>query len=300
MDFKVAGTRDGITAVQADFKIHGLTLAQVEEIVDRALTARSRSSASSTRRSTSRARSSRATRRACTASRSRVAKIGVVIGPGGKMVRSIIEETKCRVDVEDDGSVFVGSTNEENARKAIAIIEGLTEEAEIGKIYTGRVTRTVDFGAFVEIMPGKEGLVRIGELADYRVPTVEDVVNVGDEIEVMVTEIDNIGRINLSHRAVLEGVSPEDDLPPDGEIPSPMTRRTSTMLSPGMRSQGPRPMGPRGGQGGGGFNRGGRGRGGGGGGGGRGPGGGQGGNGPRPRPQRPRCPSGVGVKARPA
>jgi polyribonucleotide nucleotidyltransferase len=208
-------------------------------------------------------------------------------------VRSIIEETKCTVDVEDDGSVFVGSTNEENAKRAIAIIQGLTAEAEVGKIYNGRVTRTVDFGAFVEIMPGKEGLVRIGELSDHRVPTVEDVVNVGDELEVMVLEIDNMGRINLSHRAVLEGTSPEDDLPPDGEIPSPMTRRTSTMLSPGMRSQGPRPMGPRGGGGGGGgFNRGGRGRGGGGGGGGgRGPGGGQGGpNGPRPRPQRPPMP----------
>ena len=137
-------------------------------------------------------------------------KIGAVIGPGGKMVRSIIEETKCTVDVEDDGSVFVGSTNEENARKAIAIIEGLTSEAVIGQIYTGRVTRTVDFGAFVEIMPGKEGLVRIGELADYRVPSVEDVVQVGDEIKVMVMEIDNLGRINLSRRAVLEGTSPED------------------------------------------------------------------------------------------
>jgi polyribonucleotide nucleotidyltransferase len=150
-------------------------------------------------------------------------KIGVVIGPGGKMVRTIIEETKCTVDVEDDGSVFIGSSNEENARKAIAMIEGLTREAVIGQIYTGRVTRTVDFGAFVEIMPGKEGLVRIGELADYRVPSVEDVVKVGDEIMVMVMEIDNLGRINLSRRAVLEGqagVEPEEEL--EGEIPSPL------------------------------------------------------------------------------
>src|SRR5215467_6594733 len=117
------------------------------------------------------------------------------------------------------------------------MIEGLTREAVIGQIYTGRVTRTVDFGAFVEIMPGKEGLVRIGELADYRVPTVEDVVSVGDEIQVMVMEIDNLGRINLSRRALLEGYTPEDDTPP-GEIPSPMTRRTSSMLTP-MRSQQP-------------------------------------------------------------
>jgi polyribonucleotide nucleotidyltransferase len=180
------------------------------------------------------------------------------------------------VDVEDDGSVYVGSTNEENARKAIAIIEGLTQEAVVGQKYTGRVTRTVDFGAFVEIMPGKEGLVRIGELADYRVPSVEEVVSVGDEIQVMVTEIDNLGRINLSRRAVLEGASPEDFAGEEqqGDIPSPMTRRTST-LAP-ARLQQPRP--PR--QDGGGFNRGG-GRGGGGGGG-RGGGGGGGGRGGRP------------------
>ena len=177
------------------------------------------------------------------------------------MIRTIIEETKCSVDVEDDGSIFIGSSNEENAQKAIAIIEGLTKEATIGQTYTGRVTRTVDFGAFVEIMPGKEGLVRIGELADYRVPTVEDVVKVGDEITVMVTEIDNLGRINLSRRAVLEGATPEDlEGPEPGEIPSPMTRRTSTL------SQMPRPQRPPMRQGGGGEGGGYRGGGGGGGG----------------------------------
>src|SRR3990172_739929 len=142
-------------------------------------------------------------------------KIGVVIGPGGKMVRSIIEETKCTVDVQDDGSIFIGSANEESAQKAIAIIEGLSQDVQIGQIYTGRVTRTVDFGAFVEILPGKEGLVRIGELADYRVPSVEDVVQVGDEIMVMVSEIDRQGRINLSRRAVLEG-STGGSRPPAG------------------------------------------------------------------------------------
>jgi polyribonucleotide nucleotidyltransferase len=180
--------------------------------------------------------------------------------------------------VEDDGSIFVGSTNEENARRAISIIEGLTREAVVGQVYTGRVTRTVDFGAFVEIMPGKEGLVRISELADYRVPSVEEVVKVGDEIMVMVTEIDNLGRINLSRRAVLEGSGPDEQEEQPGEIPSPLTRRTST-LSP-LRSP-PRPMRQdgQGGQGGG-FNRGRRPR--------R-PGGGGGPNGPRPpRPMGPR------------
>ncbi|MPZ49164.1 MAG: polyribonucleotide nucleotidyltransferase [Dehalococcoidia bacterium] len=250
MDFKVAGTEGGITAVQADFKIHGLTMPQIEEIVGRARTARLvilgklNEAISVPRKELS--------RYAPRMYRIQIPreKIGVVIGPGGKMVRSIIEETKCTVDVEDDGSIFVGSTNEENARRAIAIIEGLTREAVVGQTYTGRVTRTVDFGAFVEIMPGKEGLVRIGELADYHVPSVEDVVKVGDEITVMVLEIDNLGRINLSRRAILEGTTPEDlDEEHPGEIPSPMTRRTST-LTP-MRSPRP-PM--QGGQGG--FRRG--------------------------------------------
>jgi polyribonucleotide nucleotidyltransferase len=283
MDFKVAGTKDGINAVQADFKIHGLTLAQIEEIVERARTARLfilgklQETIDAPRKELS--------RYAPRVYRIQIPreKIGAVIGPGGKMIRTIIEETSCTVDVEDDGSVFVGSTNEENAQRAIAIIQGLTAEAQIGQRYTGRVTRTVDFGAFVEILPGKEGLVRIGELADYRVPTVEDVVQVGDEIEVMVLEIDNLGRINLSRRAILEGMTAEDiedDIPPEG-IPSPLTRRTST-LAPIPRAARP-PMRQGGGGGGGdGFNR--RRRGGGGGGG-R-PGGGGGSNGGRPRPPR--------------
>jgi polyribonucleotide nucleotidyltransferase len=209
-------------------------------------------------------------------------KIGVIIGPGGKMVRSIIEETKCTVDVEDDGSVYIGSMNEENARKAIAIIEGLTQEAVVGQKYVGRVTRTVDFGAFVEIMPGKEGLVRIGELADYRVPSVEDVVSVGDEIEVMVLEIDNLGRINLSRRAVLDGTGPEE-LEAPGEIPSPLTRRSSMLTTMRPPQRAPRPGGGDSG----GFRRGGRGGGRGGRGGGGGANGGGGGRRPPPRPSQP-------------
>ena len=290
MDFKVAGTEKGINAVQADFKIHGLTLDQIDEIVARARTARMfilgklKETLDEPRTEMS--------RYAPRMYRIQIPreKIGAVIGPGGKMIRTIIEETSCSVDVEDDGSVFIGSTNEENAQRAIAIIQGLTAEAQVGQRYTGRVTRTVDFGAFVEILPGKEGLVRIGELADYRVPTVEDVVQVGDEIEVMVLEIDNLGRINLSRRAILEGLTAEeleDDIP-EGGIPSPMTRRTSTLAPiprsarPPMRQGGGGGNGG-GGPGGGGFNR--RRRGGSGGGGGR-PGGGGGANGGRPRPPR--------------
>jgi polyribonucleotide nucleotidyltransferase len=284
MDFKVAGTERGITAIQADFKIKGLAIDLVREIIGRAREARLvilgklNETISAPRKELS--------RYAPRMYRIQIppSKIGVVIGPGGKTVRSIIDETKCTIDVQDDGSVYVGSSNEESARKAIAIIEGLTMEAQIGQIYTGRVTRTVDFGAFVEIMPGKEGLVRIGELADYRVPTVEDVVKVGDEIMVMVMEIDNLGRINLSRRAVLEGSQPEEEEEtPEGEIPSPMTRRAST-LAP-MRSMPPPRNGGRPGGGQGAGYRGGGGAGGGGarsgGGRGRGGPGGPGGGGSR-------------------
>ncbi len=285
MDFKVAGTDHGITAIQADFKIKGVALPLIAEILERARTARLhilgkiKEVISEPRKELS--------RYAPRMYRIQIPreKIGVVIGPGGKMVRSIIDETKCTVDVQDDGSIFIGSANEENARKAISMIEGLTQEAQIGQVYTGRVTRTVDFGAFVEIMPGREGLVRISELADYRVPSVEDVVQVGDEIMVQVIEIDNLGRINLSRRAVLEGAAEAEEHP--GEIPSPMTRRTS-MLAPMRSPRPPRPDGRPGGGGGGGpggFNR--R-RGGGGGGGGRGRPPGPGLNGPRPRPPLPR------------
>ena len=135
-----------------------------------------------------------------------------MIGPGGKTIRAIIEETKASIDIEDDGSVYIGSSDGEGARRAIAIVEGLTKEVEIGQIYTGKVTRIMPFGAFVEILPNKEGLVHISELADYRVPSVEDVVQLGDEIMVMVTEIDHMGRINLSRKAVLEG-APADGAP---------------------------------------------------------------------------------------
>jgi polyribonucleotide nucleotidyltransferase len=132
-------------------------------------------------------------------------KIGTVIGPGGRIIRSIIEETGASIDIEDDGSVYIGATNEESARRAIDIIEGMTKDVEVGQVYTGKVTRLMNFGAFVEIAPGKEGLVHISELADFRVPSVEEAVQPGDEVMVMVTEIDSMGRVNLSRRAVLAG-----------------------------------------------------------------------------------------------
>jgi polyribonucleotide nucleotidyltransferase len=131
-------------------------------------------------------------------------KIREIIGKGGSMIRKIQEETGTEINVEDDGSVEVAAVNGDNARKAIQWIESLTREVEVGALYLGKVTRIMGFGAFVEIMPGKEGLVRIGELADYHVPSVEDVVSVGDEVMVVVIEIDRQGRINLSRKAAMQ------------------------------------------------------------------------------------------------
>jgi polyribonucleotide nucleotidyltransferase len=143
-------------------------------------------------------------------------KIGTVIGPGGKMIRSIVEQTKSKIDIEDDGTVLISSNDEESARKAIKIIEDLTKEVEVGAVYTGKVTRLMDFGAFVEVLPGKEGLVHISELADHRVASVEDEVKVGDEVMVKVIEIDRMGRVNLSRRAVFQ-----DEAGGEGPRPSP-------------------------------------------------------------------------------
>jgi polyribonucleotide nucleotidyltransferase len=141
-------------------------------------------------------------------------KIGTVIGPGGKMIRSIIDEPKRTIDIDDSGTVGIGSGDEKSARRAIEIIEGLTKEVEVGAIYTGKVSRILNFGAMVEILPGKEGLVHISELADYRVAKVEDVVKVGDELTVKVIDIDHMGRINLSRRAMFEKPGEERERAP--------------------------------------------------------------------------------------
>ncbi|MPZ22225.1 MAG: S1 RNA-binding domain-containing protein [Dehalococcoidia bacterium] len=207
MDFKVAGTAEGVTAVQMDIKITGLTFEVLDQALQQARDARlfilgkmqETIAEARTEMSPYAPRMYRI--------QVPVEKIGMVIGPGGKMIRSITEETKATVDIEDDGSVFIGASNEESARRAIEIIEGLTKEAEIGAIYNARVTRLMNFGVFVEYLPNKEGMIHISELADYRVPSVEDVVQVGDEVMAMVTEVDQMGRVNLSRRAVLEGAT---------------------------------------------------------------------------------------------
>ena len=210
MDFKVAGTQAGITALQMDIKVKGITFEIMEVALAQAREAREfiLSKMLETIPSVRPELSPYAPRMY----RISIAqdKIGAVIGPGGRMIRSIIEETGCSIDIEDDGTVFVGSPNEEQARKAIAIIEGLTKDVELGEIYTGKVTRLTSFGAFVEVLPGKEGLVRLPDLAEEPVRRPEDVVNMGDEVMVMVIEVDDLGRVNLSRRAVLEGMTLEE------------------------------------------------------------------------------------------
>jgi polyribonucleotide nucleotidyltransferase len=131
-------------------------------------------------------------------------KIGAIIGPGGSVIRGMIEEFGVTIDVQDDGTVVVGSPDRENAEKAEAAINALTKDVEVGDKYTGRVVRIMPFGAFVQILPGKDGMVHISELAQHRVPDVESVVNIGDELEVMVLNVDAMGKISLSHRALLE------------------------------------------------------------------------------------------------
>ncbi len=207
MDFKVAGTSRGITALQLDIKLKGINLEILTEAIKQAREAHFEIldmlgqviSASRPELSPYAPRMYKVT--------IDPSKIGALIGPGGKTIRSIIEETKTTIDVENDGTVIIGSPSKEAANRAIERIESLTRDVEVGGIYTGKVTRLSSFGAFVEILPGKEGLVHISELADYHVPRVEDVVKVGDEIMVKVVEIDHLGRVNLSRRAVFADLS---------------------------------------------------------------------------------------------
>jgi len=204
MDFKVTGTTAGITALQMDIKVQGINeqiirtglekahaarLFILNKMLEVLPAARTEMSAYAPRIITIKINPE---------------KIRDIIGKGGATIRKIQEDTGTEINVEDDGTVEIAAVNADNSRAAIQMIEGLTREVEVGGLYLGKVTRIMTFGCFVEILPGKEGLVRIGELADYHVPTVEDVVSVGDEIMVVVTEIDRQGRVNLSRKAAMQ------------------------------------------------------------------------------------------------
>jgi len=202
MDLKIAGTRQGITGVQMDLKVSGLSFKTVQEVVNRATEARLKildimeAVLDKPRPDISKY-----------APRMAIffipkEKIGEVIGPGGKNIRKILEATGTEIDIEDDGKVHVSGTDPEMVEKAAAWVKSMVEEVEVGKIYEGTVTRIMNFGAFVEVLPGQEGLVHISELALDRVRRVEDVVKIGDRVKVKVTELDDQGRINLSKRLV--------------------------------------------------------------------------------------------------
>ena len=212
MDFKVAGTTEGITAIQLDIKVKSIGYDVIYDALRQAKEARAviLENIHETIPSYRTELSQYAPR--MESIQIAVDKIGTVIGPGGKTIRGIVEETGATVDIQDDGTIIIGSSEGSASDKAIQMIRDLTREVEIGEIYTGKVVRTTDFGAFVELLPGKDGMVHISELANYRVPSVEDEVNVGDDITVMVIEVDSTGRVRLSRRALLDGEDGEDAL----------------------------------------------------------------------------------------
>ena len=219
MDFKVAGTKKGITAIQMDLKVHGLTPAIIKEAFEKTYKARCyildevmAPCIAEPRKELSKYAPK------LLSTKIDVDKIGDVIGKQGKVIQKICAECNCKIDVEEDGTVYITAIDIDDANRALDIVNTIANDPEIGAIYKGVVTRLMSFGAFVEIAPGKEGLVHISKLDVKRVEKVEDCVNVGDEVIVKVTEIDDQGRLNLSRRDALievEGLVPENDISDD-------------------------------------------------------------------------------------
>jgi polyribonucleotide nucleotidyltransferase len=208
MDFKVAGTSTGITALQMDIKVGGITTEVMTKALDQARRGRMHILQKMAEAlPSSRTDISMFAPRIITI-RIPVDKIRDVIGPGGKMIRSIIERTNVKIDVEDDGRVNVASSDGESAQKAIAIIRELTATPELNKTYLGKVQRITDFGAFVEIMPGTDGLLHVSEIANHRVKDVRDELKEGEQLMVKVINIDPSGKIRLSRKALLQNEEP--------------------------------------------------------------------------------------------
>jgi len=251
MDFKVAGTRDGVTALQMDLKIKGVSWAVMGEALEQAHAARMTimDVMLATIPEPRRALSPNAPRLLTV--KIETEKIGAVIGPGGKTVRGLQEQHGVTIEVQQDGTVFISSVNGAAADKVAEIITGMTEDAVIGRIYTGKVTRIEPYGVFVEFLPGRDGLVHISQLSDRRIERIEDEISMGDELMVMVTDIAE-GKVRLSRKAVLEDLTPEE------------AREQDRRPSGGGRSGGGDRGGDRRGGGGGGGYRGGSGGGGGG------------------------------------
>jgi polyribonucleotide nucleotidyltransferase len=210
MDFKVAGTAQGITALQMDIKISGLSTEIMKQALEQALQARIYILGKITETIPAPRPELKPHVPRITTVKIPADKIGAIIGPGGKNIRALQEETGTKIDIQEDGTVYIASTNSEGAALASQRIEAITETPQLGHIYTGKVVRIADFGAFVEILPGTDGMVHISQLDSERVERVEDVVKMGDEITVMVTGIDPMGKIRLSRQAVLEGWTVEE------------------------------------------------------------------------------------------
>ncbi|MDQ7819931.1 MAG: polyribonucleotide nucleotidyltransferase [Armatimonadota bacterium] len=251
MDFKVAGTRLGVTALQMDIKVSGLTRDILARALEQARQARlyildEMAKVIAEPRPTLSPYAPRIITIEISPD-----KIREVIGPGGKVINKITAETGVKIDIEQDGRVLIASTDEAAARRAIEMIQAIVRDVKVGEMYLGKVTRLMNFGAFVEVLPGKEGLVHISELSDGRVSRVEDVVKVGDELLVKVKEIDSQGRINLTRR----GVTPPGEGAPAGTVPAgtaaapapsgPEQRRPAGPGGRrGRRRRRPRPGGP--------------------------------------------------------
>ena len=207
MDFKVAGSRDGVTALQMDMKVKGIDLEILTRALEQARDARLQIMDVMTE-------CIEAPREQMSPHAPRILridvpqdKIGQLIGPGGRNIRALQDDTGADISVEDDGAVFITAVDQKSGEAAYERISAMTRDIEPGQIYTGKVVRILPFGAFVEMVPGKDALVHISELADYRVDKVEDIVSVGDEMQIIVIEVDNLGRVNASRKALLNGDS---------------------------------------------------------------------------------------------
>ena len=204
MDFKVAGTSKGITAIQMDIKVDGLTRDILQAALAQAKKGRAFILGKMLECISEPRKQLKKYAPKITTIKVNPEKIKDIIGPGGKVIKKIVEDTGAQIDINDDGTVYIAAADSASADAAIKTIQDITAEPEVGKVYTGKVTRIMNFGAFVEFMPGREGLVHISQLAKERVEKVEDVVSVGDEIVVKLVEIDSKGRLNLSRKACLK------------------------------------------------------------------------------------------------
>jgi len=210
MDFKVAGTKDGITALQMDIKVTGISKDIMRNALEQAKEGRLHILEKMSEAIAEPRPELSPNAPSIITMKIDPEKIRYVIGPGGKMINKIIDETGAKIDIEDDGTVYVMSNDQQGGEEARKMIEDLTRDVVVGEIYTGTVKKIMNFGAFAEILPGKEGLIHISELADYHVDKVEDIVSVGDEVPVKVIKIDNQDRINLSRVQALEELDEED------------------------------------------------------------------------------------------